>query len=343
MSSKFGVLVLALAVVACATTGSQQDGGDSLMRPGAKVQLSSVGVPSDKSYDIDAAGLMREALEATLNERDIAWQGDPAADRFVLDVMVEDYEPGNAFKRWVLPGYGATILQVSGVLTDASTGEVAGDLYQERSIYSGGAFTIGMWEKVFQTVAEDMVNELENRVEKKGFVVALKSWAGRDIEIPAAEVPQQFTISSVTDSRDSRGRIGERRAAFDVSMGPVFFYRMVPDFMEETVAAELRGAGHRVTDDGSGHSVSVDVLRFWTHTDTTALYWDVIGNIEIAVAVDPGSSDPAPAPVERTFRCETSERTYVYPSLTIVTDVMDGCLIELMSDLRSDPMWRGSQ
>lgn len=311
------------------------------MRPGAKVELSSVGVAPGKSYEIDAVGLMREALEAALGERDIAWQGDPATDRFVLDVVVEDYEPGNAFKRWVLPGYGATILQVSGVLTDASTGEVAGELFQERSIYSGGAFTIGMWENVFRAVAEDMVNELENRVEKKGFVVALKSWAGRDIEIPAAEVPQQFTISAVKDSRDNRGRIGERTAAFEVSMGPVFFYRMVPDFMEETVAAELRGAGHQVTEDGSGRSVSLDVLRFWTHTDTTALYWDVIGNIDITVTVDPGISDPVP--VERTFRCETNDRTYVYPSLSMVTEVMDDCLVELMSEFRSDPVWQGQR
>jgi len=331
----------ALALVACATPGPRQDGGDALIQPGAKVELNSVRIPPDNSYEIDAAGLMRTALVSALDERDMAWEGNPSTERLIFDVTVEDYEPGNAFKRWILPGFGATILHVSGVLTDASTGEVVGELYQERNIYSGGAFTIGMWENVFQAVAEDIVNELENRTERSGFVVALESWAGRDIEIPAAEVPQEFTISAVTDSRDNRGRIGERTAAFNVSMGPVFFHRMVPDFMEETVAAELRGAGHQVTENGSGRTISLDVLQFWTHTDTTALYWDVIANIDIAVTVDSGGSDPVP--VKKTFRCETSDRTYVWPSLAMVTEVMDECLVGLMSDFRSDPVWQGQR
>lgn len=339
-----GKLVFLLATLCmltgCATTEPQAFSTDPLVRPGAQIELGAITIPEEKSYEIDAAGLMREALEKSLAERGIAWQGEPDADRFVLDVLVEDYEPGNAFKRWVLPGYGSTIVHVSGRLTDLSTGEVAGEVDHEKAVHGGGAYTIGAWKKIFQTVADDIATELVNRIQNKGFVVRLRAWPSREIEIPVADKPQQFTIIDVTDARSERGRIGKRFAAFDVSMGDVFFYRAVPEFMEEAVTAELRGAGHEVTANGSGQPVSLDVVLFWAHTNTTALYWDVISNIEISATIGADMEDQTPK--QATFSCETNKRTYVWPTLKLVTKVMDNCLIELMTSLRTDPIWQGS-
>lgn len=337
MSKLFSVICSTLLLTACATTEMQTFSSDPLVRPGAKIELGSVTVPSEKSYEVDAAGLMQAALRISLRERDISWQGDPDSDRFVLDILVQDYEPGNAFKRWLLPGYGSTIVHVSGKLTDLSTGELAGEVDYERAVHWGGGYTIGAWKAIFETVADDIANELANRINNKGFVVRLTPWPARDVDIPVAETRDVFTIIAITDSRPERGRIGERTAAFNASMGDVFFDRMVPVFMEEAVAAELLGAGHQITNDQTGRPVSLEVVSFWTHTNTTMLYWDVIGEIEIAVTVGATMEDQNPK--QTTFNCEAKKRTYVWPSLRLVSEVMDKCLIDLMSNLRGDAVW----
>lgn len=334
------LFVSAFLLAACATTETQSFSKDPLVRPGSVVELGTVSIPPGKSYEMDAANLMRNALQDALTEHGIAWQGEPDADRFLLEVIVDDYEPGNAFKRWLLPGYGATIVHVSGKLTDVSTGEVAGEIDHERGVYMGGGYTIGAWEKIFETVADDIATELENRIENKGFVVRLDPWPARDIEIPAAKTAQTFAFAAVTDSRPERGRIGERKAAFEVSMGDVFFHRMVPAFLQEAVGAELLAAGHQLANDGTGRPVSLDILTFWTHTNTTALYWDVIANMEIALTV--GDEKPDQVSKQATLNCETKKRTYVWPSLEIVSEVMDECLIDLMGKVRADLVWEAS-
>lgn len=340
MRNTVALLIPLLLLAGCATTETQTFSKDPLVRPGAVVELGSVGIAPDKSYDIDAAGLMRAAMEEALAEHGIAWQGEPEADRFILNIVVDDYEPGNAFKRWLLPGYGATIVHVSGTLIDVSSGEVAGEIDHERGVYMGGAYSIGAWESIFGTIADDIATELENRIENKGFVVRLEPWPARDIEIPATETPQVFNFADVADSRPERGRIGERTAAFGVGMGDVFFHRMVPAFLREAVGAELLGAGHQLANDGTGRPVSMDVRTFWTHTNTTALYWDVIANIEVVVTV--GSSEPEQGEKQTSFACETTKRTYVWPSLDLVSEVLDACLIELMAKVRADAIWDAS-
>ena len=284
---------------------------------------------------------MRAALEEALAEHNIAWQGDTAADRFVLEVTVDDYEPGNAFARWILPGYGATIIHVSGRLTDISTGEIAGKLDYERGVYAGGAYSIGAWETIFGTIADDIATQLSNRINNKGFVVRLVPWPARDVVIPEATTRQTFEFVSTTDSRTDRARIGERTAAFGTSMGSVFFDRSVPSFIQEAIGAELIGAGHLLSNDGTGIPVSIDVINFWTHTNTTAMYWDVIANIEVEVSV--GQEDTIQPARRTTFNCKTIERTYVWPSLDMVSDVMDQCLADLMTGLRGDSIWTGSE
>lgn len=333
------LLALAVAVSGCATTETQTFKDDPLIRPGAKIELGAVTVPPDSDYKIDVAGMMNAALVNSLAEHNIEWQGDPAADRFLLDIVVDDYEPGNAFKRWLLPGFGSTIVHVSGKLTDMSTGQIAGELDHERAIHAGGAYTIGAWQTVFKGIADDITTQLQNRIENKGFTVRLTPWPARDVEIPIVQTPQSFSFSPATDSREERARIGERTAAFGVSMGSVFFDRQVPAFLGEAIASDLLGAGHEVSIEGPGRLVSIEVLKFWTHTDTTALYWDVVANIDVMVSVGSESGDEAIQ--SAIFTCEQKKRTYVWPSLDLVTDIMDACLVELVTGMRGDAIWLG--
>jgi hypothetical protein len=81
----------------------------------------------------------------------------------------------------------------------------------------------------------------------------------------------------------------------------------------------------------------MDIRTFWTHTNTTALYWDVIANIEVAVTVGSGGSDQAEK--QTSFACKTTQRTYVWPSLELVSEVLDACLVELMAKVGADAIW----
>jgi len=94
-------------------------------------------------------------------------------------------------------------------------------------------------------------------------VVHADAWLKRDLDIPVAANRHAFVLEKVNDRRPDKGRIGERFAAFGVSMGDVYFYRPVTAYVEEMIADDLRAAGHTVAENGKGRAVSVDIDQFW--------------------------------------------------------------------------------
>jgi len=219
----FSVLsCLGITLLGCAAPRPVAFEKAPLVRPSAKIGIGSVNVTGGQKYDVDVQRLFRAALEEALKDRGIQWTGDPTGDHFILNTEIIDYEMGNAFKRWLLPGWGSTILNVRGELIDGRDGSVAGNIDHQRSVHFGGLYTIGAWKTIIQSVANDIATDLQRRIEGKGFVISLASWAGRDIEIPAAEKPQTFSMGAIRDLREDRGRIGERHAAFGVSMGDIY-------------------------------------------------------------------------------------------------------------------------
>ena len=182
------------------------------------------------------------------------------------------------------------------------------------------------------TIAEEFEDDTRD-----GFVVGLNAWSSREIDIPVSDSPQVYTIAEVCDLRPDRTRIGERFAAFGMSMGNVYFFGKVDSVLLETVSDELRGAGHTVQNSGPGRSLSLDILSFWIRTDTTVLYWDVVANILINVRVD--STLESTRFHEREFSCDSSQRTYIWPSEELFTEVLNNCLEDLMREFRSDKIW----
>lgn len=325
-----------VGLAGCAGSSSVEGQAPGL-KPGMKVEIGNVVTPSEASFEVDVATLMRESLERALSEEELIWTGGPAEKRVRLDLEVVDYQPGNAFKRWLLPGYGSTVLQVSGQLTDVQTKDVAGNLHHKLRVPTGGAYSIGAWRTIFDSVANDIATSLANRIFRDGFVVGLDAWSSREIDIPVSDSPQVYTIAEVRDLRPDRTRIGERFAAFGMSMGNVYFFGKVDSVLLETVSDELRGAGHTVQNSGPGRSLSLDILSFWIRTDTTALYWDVVANILINVRVD--STLESTRFHEREFSCDSSQRTYIWPSEELFTEVLNNCLEDLMREFRSDKIW----
>lgn len=80
------------------------------------------------------------------------------------------------------------------------------------------------------------------------------------------------------------------------------------------------------------------LAKFWLTTETTPLYWDVIAEVQLGLEI--ASVRPATTRVVRAYACKSSERTYVWPSADLLSRVLENCMTDLWSKVRSDDVWR---
>jgi hypothetical protein len=332
----FITLAAVVLLSSCAPKASIKYETDALSKPGATVELGDVSIKNEDIFEVDAKRMLRDALKKELAKRDILWSGDQSAERFTLSTQVLNYEMGSAFKRWLLPGYGSTILEVEGELKDRK-GTVVATINHKRGVYAGGAFTIGAWKTIFDSVASDIARELDTRIHGKGFVVNIAPWSEQEINIPPAERPLNIKILPLKDERADKGRIGERFAAFNVSMGNVYMSRVTSEFLTETLSDDLRAAGHSIVETGQDVTVGGEILKFWLGTETTMLYWDVVGEIEVKLTAT--SSQNPNVSHEKHYSAKQVKRTYAWPTEAIFNEVLTMCIKELMKEIRADGIW----
>ena len=111
--------------------------------------------------DFDTEAELRVQLESKLSERGMLAEGG-AGGPYVLNARIIDYEPGSAGKRWLVPGYGATELSVECTVHQGD--RVIGTVYARRTVEAGGLYTVGAWRSVFETVADEIVSELQAKL-----------------------------------------------------------------------------------------------------------------------------------------------------------------------------------
>ncbi len=147
---------------------------------GAAIQLGEIRDSSTRHADMDLETMLSSALNRAIAEKGILWTGSSSAGRVVMDVEIIDYARGNAFKRWLLPGWGSTVLEVrcelrqdgdaAGAASDVSTGlsgpAVVGSVEARRTVSMGGGYSIGAWRGIFDTVADDIAKELGEKLGK---------------------------------------------------------------------------------------------------------------------------------------------------------------------------------
>jgi len=107
----------------------------------------------------DSVQLMKDAIDKAIAESQLP-QGK---DGYAIDVIITEYQPGDAFKRWLMPGWGETKLTVQCIVKEIN-GDKAGEMEVSKSIADGGAYTIGAWNYVFSDVAKAMVEEIKKRI-----------------------------------------------------------------------------------------------------------------------------------------------------------------------------------
>jgi uncharacterized lipoprotein YajG len=288
-----------------------------------------------QQFEFNVETELRAALENQLKTRDLL-ASPPAAGDFLLNLNITDYRSGSAFERWLVPGWGATVLSVQADLLEFSNHKLAAQIEDQRTVAVGGFYTVGAEHTILNDVARDLARDLRLRISKGGdFVLAARSRVGVvPVTLPGPDA-RTVRLAGVTDRRKDTGRIGERTAALDVSMGDVYFSREVADYLRENLELELTAAGCRLSNTNAAVDLACDVNKFWLTTNPTLLYWDVVVDINITVS----KMNQTP-PHRQQFSATASKRTYVWPGASLCEQVLDQCLADLMKQFRESKVWQ---
>lgn len=112
--------------------------------------------------DVNSQELMKNSLVKLLDDNDLLWKDD-SYSKLVMNVKILDYDEGNAFKRWMMPGWGATKLSITAEILENDN--VIADSNATYKIYAGGVYSIGAWKKVFDNIAEVIVEDFKDSYE----------------------------------------------------------------------------------------------------------------------------------------------------------------------------------
>lgn len=150
---------------------------------------------------------------------------------------------------------------------------------------------------------------------------------------PAA-APAKVKVGAIVDARqDSVGsHVGERTTVGNVSMGSVELEPPPTILMAQVLRAELGKMGHQVVSGGAQVSVGGKLLKFQVRTPATAVYWDVNGEVELALAAMRAGG----AAYEARYAATCTDRTYVWPGEEIIGKVLADCAAKIGAGLRAD-------
>ncbi len=153
--------VLMIAASGCGTVQHNLDlQQDYLPKSGAKVEVGNVLNKTGQTFDVPVEDMLKKALVDAFLEANLAGSGSEASN-LMTNCRIVNYEKGDAFKRWLMPGWGATELTIQCDLLDA--GSVVGTINAMRTVTAGGGYTIGAWEKVFAHIASDVAEDIKGK------------------------------------------------------------------------------------------------------------------------------------------------------------------------------------
>jgi len=332
----FLVICISLLLVSCAIRQKVGPAKELTLDPDYKYKIEKVEVVEKEEYKVDAAKMMWTALEESLREKDLLWTESSKQNYYAISVQILDYDMGSAFKRWLIPGYGSTVLGVHTDVIDVDTGQKVSELEHRKTVAGGGLYSVGAWKTIFNTVATDIATDIERKYSGSGFTVKLDPWLKNETTGPDVRQSQEIRLLRLNDNRVEKSRIGERHAAFNVSMGDIYTNRDVAAYMTEALQNELLASGIKLTNNDKAVTLSGEVDKFWVSTDTTALYWDVIGEIEVQInATSPRTNKS----ISKSYKGQSTTRTYVWPSNDIVKGVVTESIKSIMYDIRGDRIW----
>ena len=150
------LMILGIFVTGCATTSSIEVISKNALEDNFSIDTLVAKNETGKVFDIDVESLLSKAVNKELTIQNLSGKGGLA---YELKISIIQYDEGNAFARWMVPGMGKTILSVEAVLYD-EIGKAVAQSQATRSIGAGGGYTINAWSRVFDQVAKQLVDDL---------------------------------------------------------------------------------------------------------------------------------------------------------------------------------------
>jgi hypothetical protein len=152
------ILVL-MAVWSCGTAQKDLKATSGfILTPDTRIVVADVSNDTGQVVDVDVIGLFWDALSEALRKQNLLWTKGSAGTPLKLEAHLLKYKKGNALERWLIPGFGKTLLAVRCDLKEGM--QVLAAVEARRSISFGDGPLMGAWKKIFTSVAEETVEEL---------------------------------------------------------------------------------------------------------------------------------------------------------------------------------------
>ncbi len=134
-----GPLGLLFLVLGCSTPTKNKTVSDALPRPGARVVVGGITNQTGRTFDFPVEEEFRTALAGELQKQELLAATPPGAGELVLDLNVTDFRPGDAVKRWLLPGWGCTVLAIKGRWYEQDGHKLVAEIDHQRTVATGGS------------------------------------------------------------------------------------------------------------------------------------------------------------------------------------------------------------
>jgi uncharacterized protein DUF4410 len=129
-----------------------------------RIEVGPVKNETGKTFDVDLQQMFTDALSQQLQSENLLWTQGQKGDHLIIVTKIVEYEKGDAFKRWLLPGWGSTVITLHCELNESENNKLVGSVDAHRTVSFGGAYTIGAWKTIFASVSKDVVKELRAQI-----------------------------------------------------------------------------------------------------------------------------------------------------------------------------------
>jgi hypothetical protein len=132
-------------------------------KQGTKIEVGKVTNETGSQPQVNIEQLLRDSLAARLKKDNLLFE-EIGSERMTVDTKILEYSEGDAFKRWLLPGWGATVLTIQSDLREGEN--LVGSVDARRTVSAGGLYTVGAWKSIFDDLSNDIVTELMTKIPK---------------------------------------------------------------------------------------------------------------------------------------------------------------------------------
>ncbi len=158
------LLVIVILLTSCVTQSANQYINTFDVTKYKTIQIEPCIDRTKNSASRDIAGEATKSLREKISESGLFEIKD--IGELMLTCDVERFVEGSAFKRWLMPGWGATKAKITVMIWEKSSQTVLTVLSSVATVESGGLYTLGADQYIIGVAIDDIVTQLK-RVSKR--------------------------------------------------------------------------------------------------------------------------------------------------------------------------------